>query len=134
MSKDLNGIWYNQHGSMLELDISDAGRLVGTFETGVGLSERGERFPVTGFTCGDLVAFTVTFRDRHSLTSWVGHAFGSGDEQRMETLWHMAVEFPPNHKPDEKWKGTWAGSDVFVRERHPRLLKLRRQPSHPAVR
>lgn len=134
MSSELSGIWYNQHGSVLELDVNDTGRLVGAFEPGVGLSEKGERFPLTGFACGDLVAFTVSFRDRHSLTCWVGHLMGSGGDLRIETMWQMVVEFPAVHKPDEKWKGTWTGADLFLRERHSRARPDRRQPSHPEPR
>jgi len=134
MSSEFSGVWYNQHGSVLELDVNEAGRLAGHFEAGVGLTDLGERFPVTGFSCGDLVAFAVNFRGRHSLTCWVGHLLGSGPEQRIETLWQMVVEFPAAHKPDEKWKGTWSGADVFLRERHSRAYPERRQPSHPEPR
>lgn len=130
MSIDVKGTWYNQHGSKLELRVGDGGQIDGIFEAQVGLVEPGESCPVRGFAVGDAVAFTVAFRRHHTVTTWTGHAAGGAGGARLETLWHMAAEFPPPRKPEELWKGTWSGADLFTRE-PPRVLATSRQPPHP---
>ncbi|MCC6527459.1 MAG: hypothetical protein IT373_32730 [Polyangiaceae bacterium] len=130
MSSDLQGTWYNQHGSSLVLRNEGNGRLSGTFEPHVGFAEPGTSYPVTGFATGAVVGFVVAFPGHRTVTTWVGHATTLGAELRLETLWHMAAEFPPARKPDELWKGTWAGADTFTRER-PAAEKAQSRPPHP---
>lgn len=122
-----DGTWYNEHGSKLVLEIAPDGRLTGSFESALGLAAPGERFPVTGFAAGDLVAFTVSFGKYLSLTNWAGHRTVADDgEEILETAWQMAVS-PPPAKDVERWKGTWTGSNVF-RRRPPKEARVRRTP------
>ncbi len=113
-----DGTWFNEHGSKMTVEIAADGQVTGTFESAVGLAAPGERFPVTGYATGDLVAFTVNFGRYLSLTTWVGYrAFEDDGEEVLRTTWQMAVS-PPAQKIAERWKGTWTGSNLF--RRHPR--------------
>jgi hypothetical protein len=129
MNTDINGTWYNQHGSALELTVDAEGRVKGAFSPGVGHVPSDVTYEVTGYVSGDVVAFMARFTPQRSVTSWVGHLTGRGGAARLETLWHMAVDFPPSHKPEERWRGTWSGADVYRREKH--IDDAQRRPSHP---
>lgn len=127
-----DGTWYNEHGSKMTLEVAADGQLTGVFESAVGLAAPGERFPVSGFATGDLVAFTVNFGKYLSLTTWVGYRAVEDDgEEVLRTSWQMAVS-PPATKIDERWKGTWTGSNLFRRHPHP-VRRVPRQPE-PARR
>jgi hypothetical protein len=124
-----DGSWYNEHGSKMTLEIAPDGQLEGTFESALGLAAPGERFPVAGFASGDLVAFTVNFGKYLSLTSWVGYRAVEDDgDEVLRTTWQMAVS-PPAAKMDERWKGTWTGTNLFRRQPHAE----KRLPSRPEV-
>jgi len=108
----LNGIWHNEHGSELRLDIDAAGRVAGRFRTGVGFG-KDESFDIVGRAESDLVSFTVSFGKAGAITAWVGHFMAA--EARIEALWQMAVALPHRGRPEELWKGIWSGADVFLR-------------------
>ena len=133
-----DGTWYNEHGSKMTLEIASDGQVIGTFESAVGLAAPGERFPVTGFATGDLVAFTVNFGRYLSLTTWVGYRAVEDDgEEVLRTTWQMAVS-PPAAKIDERWKGTWTGPNLFRRQPHtekllPRTREAASRPMAPPL-
>lgn len=127
-----SGTWYNQHGSSMELSVTEAGKVSGRFRSGVGLSQRDEHFDVTGFAAGEVIAFIVDFSKYETLTTWTGHLAVEGGAPEIQAMWHMAVATPPRHGRD-LWKGTWTGADVFRREPASRPEFLRRIPSHPVA-
>ena len=131
MSAAMNGKWYNQHGSELELVVEADGRLRGTFRSGVGFPQPDETFDVVGFVAGDLVSFAVSFSQYDSITSWTGH-FGERDgTQTIYALWHMTVGLPPGHE-QQLWQGIWSGADTFLRVRTAAgETVVRPKPSHP---
>jgi Avidin family len=128
MHHPLSGIWYNQHGSRLELEVSE-GALSGSFTSTVGFRRtKGESAKVLGFRSGNLVSFVANFEPHGSLTAWAGHVIGDGPESAMELQWQMTVALPGRESPDELWRGIWVGSDVFRRQ----LPMLAPDPRHIA--
>lgn len=127
----MNGRWYNQHGSELDVIVEEDGRIRGTFRSGVGFPRAEEAFEVVGFAAGELVSFVVSFSRYDSITSWTGH-FGERDgTETIYALWHMTVGLPPGHE-QQLWQGIWSGADTFVRDR-PQAgeIAVRARPSHP---
>jgi hypothetical protein len=133
MSGDINGRWYNQHGSELDVTLDADGRLHGTFRSGVGFPQAEEEFAVVGFASGELLSFVVSFSRYDSITSWTGH-FGERDgTETIYALWHMTVGLPPGHE-QQLWQGIWSGADTFVRARpQARETAVRAKPSHPTA-
>ncbi len=130
--KRYSGTWYNQHGSSMELSVSEAGAVSGKFRSGVGLSHRDEQFDVTGFVAGEVISFVVDFSKYETLTTWTGHFVSEDGGPQIQAMWHMAVATPPRHGRD-LWKGTWTGADIFRREPVRRPDLMRRIPSHPVA-
>jgi hypothetical protein len=117
MQHDIAGTWYNQRGSRLTLQAAN-GSLSGSFASSVGLRKRGGREAVlVGFVSEQLVSFVAAFPEQGSLTAWVGHALGTGEESTLELHWQMTVALPGTEDPSELWRGIWTGFDVF--RRHP---------------
>ena len=124
----LKGIWHNQHGSQLELEVDSDGRLHGMMIVGDGIA-RAQSYPLVGFVRGDLIGFTVDFGRNGSLTSWTGHYCAEDDRpRRIETLWHMATLVPHPGKADQRWKSIWSGADEFRSGAPPESLEPRPQP------
>ena len=132
MKSTIEGVWYNQHGSKLDLKASGTHELTGCFSSASGLAAKSdEPSPVRGFIAGDLVAFVCDFGKFGSLTTWTGHVVTEGEEPVIETQWQMAVALPSPHGSEELWRGLWTGWDAFHRT-PPELKKApARIPSHP---
>ena len=127
----IKGIWYNQHGSRIELTVSDNGVIQGTFQSPIGLSKGKDAAPVLGFTSGNLISFVADFSAYGSLTAWTGHVVGDGSESVIETQWQMTVAIPGRASNDELWRGIWTGSDTFQRQNPAQSSLSRRMLSHP---
>ena len=109
------------------------GELRGTFKTAVGLSKPEQAFDLHGSLVDDLIAFTVSFPQHGSITSWVGHVVGHG--ARLETVWHMTVRTPHPENRGEAWKGIWTGADSFSRTEPATVdVETTRRPPHPIRR
>ncbi len=131
MSSEINGRWYNQHGSELDVTVDAEGRLHGKFRSGVGFPQAEEEFEVVGFTAGELLSFVVSFSRYDSITSWTGHFGEREGSETIYALWHMTVGLPPGHE-EQLWQGIWSGADTFVRARPQRReSEVRSKPSHP---
>jgi hypothetical protein len=131
MKRNLAGIWHNQHGSELELELSPEGRISGSFRSATGLARGAGGCEISGFVAGDLIAFCANFGEFDSLTAWAGHITVDAGESRIHTQWQMTVALPPRGAAEQLWKGVWTGSDSFRRgaakvEKTPSAL-----PSHP---
>jgi hypothetical protein len=57
------------------------------------------------------LGFVVDWREVHGATAWVGHYFPQ--EEVIRTTWIMATETDPQ----DDWKSTVIGQDVFHRDR-----------------
>lgn len=110
VDRRLTGVWHDGQGSEIVLEIGAGGALSGRFRPG-GEPER--EYALTGFTWGNQVAFVVAFERHGTLASWVGHLVEDAGGDELQTLWHMVLQPPHPAKKDERWRGTWAGSDVF---------------------
>jgi hypothetical protein len=114
-SAAIAGVWFNQHGSELRLDLDSLGRLSGAFRSNRGLAKPSEPCRVTGFAAGSLVVFAVDFGQFDSLTAWTGHHVVEAGDERIFACWHMAVGISGRHANLELWKGVWTGEDEFRR-------------------
>ena len=87
---DFNGTWLNELGSELHLEVDGQGRVTGTFQTAVGAPQPTQKFEVTGFVAGDVLAFCVNFGAYASLSSWVGqriaYVAGSSHDFGLDAL------------------------------------------------
>ena len=135
MSVNFAGTWYNQHDSRMTLQVTATGAVSGTYQTGVGLPDRQETFPVAGFAAGDLIAFTVNFGSHGSLTAWAGqHTRDGSGTERLDTMWYLARNVPDADEPQRLWGGIWSGADVFRRTPYAaaeRPTGRTALPSHP---
>jgi hypothetical protein len=135
MGFDVSGRWFNQHGSVMDLEVDAAGRIRGSFRSGVGCPDPEETFEVLGFVAGSLIGFTVNFGRYDSITSWAGHCGTEEGQEKIYALWHMSVGIPGGGGPDRLWEAIWSGADTFLRlrEAHGRIATPR-HPSHPTER
>jgi Avidin family len=113
LAKQLNGPWFNQLGSCLDLNADEDGGLTGTFRSFVGGVDGGH--PVSGFFSSDpggsgaAVAFTVSWPSVHSVTVWSGHYRAADDV--IVTTWLLS-EASSEHG---EWRSTSLGHDEFRR-------------------
>jgi hypothetical protein len=135
MEIDFSGTWHNQHGSEMSLTVDDNGRLAGSFCSAVGTPTPADEFPLTGFVCGDLISFTVNFGTYQSLTAWTGqHTVDDGIE-KIETVWHLAVNIEDAVEKPWLWSGIRTGADTCVRgTRSGSAHRRKTAPSHPMGR
>ncbi|MBP1686438.1 MAG: hypothetical protein H6Q33_2581 [Deltaproteobacteria bacterium] len=135
MDVDFSGKWHNQHGSEMFLTVSDAGRVAGSFYTAVGSPNPVEEFPLTGFVCGDLISFAVNFGKYQSLTAWTGQHTVENGVEKVETVWHLAVNIEDSAEKAWLWSGIRTGADTFVRGTGTATAQRRKvAPSHPLGR
>lgn len=109
------GKWTNRLGSIMELTVGDDHRIGGTYQTGVGVLDPGDKYNVTGFVEGDALSFSVDFGLLGSVASWTGHHVSDANGERLLTLWHLAQRVRDPHDESDTWRSLTAGSDEFVR-------------------
>lgn len=111
----VEGAWYNELGSQLDLSIGPDGRLTGTFHSLVGGDERPQ--PVTGVV--DLLppdgtavlGFTVSWPSNHTVSVWAGQC--DLEHQVIETTWLLTNEL----RGADAWHSTLVGHNRFTRRR-----------------
>jgi hypothetical protein len=110
------GTWKNDLGSQMRLAVKK-GRVTGTYETHVGAPKTGEKFPITGFVNGDLIAFVVSWNKYGSMTSWVGqHTIDpNGANERIETSWHLVKNVEEAVEGPNLWGSCLTGHNTFRR-------------------
>lgn len=127
--KVLTGLWHNQHGSEIDVNVHDDGRITGCFMVRLTDNEVGEIYTLSGFAREDLVTFCADFSKHGSMTAWVGQ-FTGDETQSFETMWHMVVDTYGDK--EKSWKAVLSGSDRFVRGARPKTLAPAYTPaSHP---
>jgi hypothetical protein len=109
------GRWKNDMGSTMELHVAPDGSLKGTYQTNVGAAKPWERFELSGYVAGDLIAFVANFGKYDSLTAWVGQHTVDGGRERIRTLWHLANNVPDSEEPTRLWSSILTGANDFER-------------------
>ena len=120
MSSHLDGKWYNELGSCMNLTAESDGTLTGTYESAVGqakytyvLAGRYDNLPERR-----TLGWTVTWVNQYyfcskSTTSWSGQfqIEPKTQEQQILTSWLLTVQTAPS----DDWNSTNVGFDVFTR-------------------
>lgn len=129
MAADFAGQWYNQLGSWMNLKVSK-GAVTGTYHTAVGAPKPADTFDLIGTVSEDIISFIVSWKnqtaDHQSITAWVGQMTKDDDQatDRIETLWHLAVNIPDPDEPKHLWGTMRTGADRFRRNPFPNVDKL----------
>jgi len=138
------GSWYNELGSMMQLNSGSTGTLFGTYYSSVGnaksqyyLQGTYDAQPLPGSggqAAGWAVAWNNAYLNAHSNTSWAGQyqVLPNGQEQ-IYTLWLLASSVTPNND----WQSTLVGQDTFTRSAPSAQAKASRRAaghlSHPSA-
>ena len=114
----LDGRWYNELGSEMNLEVKD-GLVTGTYHTAVGNETKTRplagRADVTNDTTPN-VGWVVSWGDKdyaESVTSWSGQLQNIRGQEVITTFWLLTAETTP----DNNWRSTLIGQDVFKRTR-----------------
>lgn len=110
---EMDGLWINEAGSAVEITVEQDGSLTGTYRTELGAPDADSQFPLTGWTQGDVIAFSVNFTDFGSITSWSGQLSEDEDGPFIRTLWHYTKDIPDADEAENLWKTINAGSATF---------------------
>jgi hypothetical protein len=114
---DLNGIWYNELGSRMEL-IVQGKNITGTYHTAVG--DASGIYDLVGQTDTDndqsqAVGFVVVWQNQYgssdSVTTWSGQYQTIEGEDTIVTTWLLTMETSPDHD----WSSTLVNKDIFTR-------------------
>jgi hypothetical protein len=124
--------WHNQHGSEVDVQVSEDGRVIGKFYSGTGLA-KGEPCDLVGFATESLIGFTVDFSRYESVTSWAGHFVAERDGLVIHARWTMSVASPKPNDPELSRKGGLDRLRLRFTEGRPsrRHETVPRRPSHP---
>jgi len=120
---DLDGLWYNEHGSELYLQQSSDGKLTGEYRTAVEVEcgSAGKNYSVVnGSIVGRLFSFHVHWNSKKSVTSWIGQCHEScehgflpiGAEPMLHTTWVLTSE---TDDCNDAWMQNRIGQNVFTR-------------------
>ena len=107
-----SGAWQNDRGSQVVLNPAN-GLLLGHYQTNVGQPDKSQKFPLTGFTQGDQITFTVSFTGYGSMTSWTGQLSEDKDGTYIRTLWHLTRDVEDAAEDNDLWKSITAGASDF---------------------
>ncbi|HEX8418487.1 MAG TPA: avidin/streptavidin family protein [Sphingomonas sp.] len=108
---DFAGTWENELRSEVVL-IQANGVLSGTYESAVSSGGTKTAGDLVGYVDGDLISFTVHWRDFQAITSWVGQLIPGTAKDTIKTLWQMTKQVDPGGE----WASINAGSDTFTRK------------------
>lgn len=106
------GTWRNDRGSSVTFEDTD-GSLTGFYQTNVGQPEKSQKFPLTGYTQGDQITFTVNFETYGSMTSWTGQLTEDQTGPYIRTLWNLTREVEDANEDADLWKSITAGASNF---------------------
>lgn len=112
---NFNGIWRNELGSEMELQVGDHGRVKGVYRPGKDETLVQGEHELVGFVNQNLITFSVDFEHHHILTSWTGHAVKDGREETIKTLWNLVKHIHEPDLPVEAWGSVYSGANFFNR-------------------
>lgn len=115
--KSVEGVWFNELGSKMDLKVDDDGIITGKYHSAVQADEP------TGLTAKiiggmspdgshDTFGFSVVWNTTGSTTSWAGEYKTCCGEQVLYTTWILTDQ---TESCNETWKSTLIGKDVFTR-------------------
>jgi len=121
--KTLAGIWYSERGSRLEIGVTDAGRIEGSYTRPHGKSAGDFRLvgmidpaQSDGNRC---LAFVVMWNNpqlnQHSISTWCGQHHATDEGEFLDMTWLLTEEVAV----DDDWKSTRIGKDIFRRQHSP---------------
>lgn len=114
-ANDLDGLWVNEAGSAVELFVNDDGSLSGHYRTELGKPDSDSQFDLSGWAQGDVVAFSVSFTDYGSITSWSGQLAEDDKGDFIRTLWQHTRDIPQEDEAEDLWRSITAGAAMFRR-------------------
>jgi hypothetical protein len=112
---DLDGLWVNEAGSAVQIKVTDDGSLLGHYRTELGKPDAASQFALTGWAQGDVVAFSVSFTDFGSITSWSGQLSEDDKGDYIRTLWQHTRDIPEEDEAEDLWRSITAGAATFRR-------------------
>lgn len=112
---ELSGVWVNEAGSAVDIYVAEDGSLSGHYRTELGQPDAQDRFTLTGWAQGDVVAFSVNFIDYGSITSWSGQLSEDGDGPFIRTLWQHTRDIEDDKEAEDLWRSITAGAATFRR-------------------
>ncbi|MEP3889185.1 MAG: avidin/streptavidin family protein [Hellea sp.] len=112
------GQWVNDRDSAVMFTVKD-GLLSGHYQTALGKPDKSKKFPLTGFTEGDQITFTVNFKGYGSLTSWTGQLTKDEEGEYIRTLWNLTRNVEDAAEDDELWQSITSGASDFRRMKSP---------------
>jgi len=120
----LNGHWYNQHGSELYINQTNENQFCGEYRTAVEVDETSQNAELMGYVRGSVVGrlftFSVYWKDGQSVTTWSGQChkpcdmgYFSSDHTTLHTTWLLTSR---QESCDRHWMSTRIGQDIFARD------------------
>jgi hypothetical protein len=109
-----SGVWWDDKCSTMNLT-KNGDVISGTYT--IGVSGEAGAFSLIGFQVGDLIAFSVNFGSRDTLTSWVGQNTTERGVEKFVTRWHLVVDVSDNDEENSIFSSMMTGTDVFVRDK-----------------
>ena len=107
-----SGRWQNDRGSVVVFNAAND-VLSGHYQTHAGQPDKSQKFPLTGFTQGDQITFTVNFKGYGSMTSWTGQLSTDDQGPYIRTLWNLTRDVSDAKENDDLWKSITAGASNF---------------------
>ena len=115
---NINGIWFNELGSQMDLHVSGK-NITGTYHTKVGdasgiydLSGKIDVDNDASTAIGWIVLWNNQFGSSDSVTAWSGQIQAIDGIERIVTTWLLTSETDVN----DTWHSTLIGKDTFTRE------------------
>lgn len=115
LANDLDGLWVNEAGSAVEISVQEDGSLSGHYQTELGKPDADSQFTLTGWAQGDVVAFSVSFTEFGSITSWSGQLSEDDDGAFIRTLWQHTRDIAEEDEAEDLWRSITAGAATFRR-------------------
>lgn len=108
---DFSGTWKNElHSSMVLTQAG--GALSGVYTSAVSAGGATAVGDLVGVVDGDLISFTVHWRDFQAITAWVGQLRPHTAPPVFDSLWQMTKQVAEG----DEWASINAGADSFTRQ------------------
>ncbi|XP_072345500.1 avidin-like [Scyliorhinus torazame] len=114
LDMSLAGCWTNELGSIMWINVSDAGFIGGSYKSVVSASGTVARGDIVGFqqdlthpTFGFVVKWAIG-----SVTVWAGQYYNDGAGEQLVAMWLLRKK---RQDPEDNWEATLAGMDVLNR-------------------
>lgn len=137
----IDGIWYNELGSQMTLNVTGATSIAGVYQTVVGDAygiydltgsyDSGGDPSNNGQATGWVVVWVNEYGNSGSVTTWSGQYQIIDGIEEIETIWLLTTE----SASASDWSSTRVNKDTFTRtppsEETVARAKKKRMPAHP---